>query len=158
MGAWIIGWMASLDAIGWIRRAHHRPTDQPTHPSIHHHHHPSTLNHRHQVDPATIYFSHAKIRKTFSGCGRRVEATLQEIVDGKLSPKDLPFITVMRDNSTGHLFSINNRRLWVLKRCREQGLLGPEGVVRVRVKREDARNPLRWSAETCKLEAKLCLA
>ena len=111
-----------------------------------------------QVDPATVFHSHAKIRKTFSGCGRRVEGTLQEIIEGKLSPRDLPFITVMRDPATGHLFSINNRRLWVLKRCREQGLLGPEGLIRVRVKREDPRNPLRWSAETCRLEAKLCLA
>lgn len=96
-------------------------------------------------------------RTTFSGCGRKVESTLQDIIDGTLKPGDLPFITVMRDPATGHLFSINNRRLWVLKRCKERGLLGPEGVVRVRIKREDKRNPLRWSAETCSLEAKLCL-
>jgi hypothetical protein len=44
-----------------------------------------------------------------------VEATLQDIVEGKLTPHDLPFITVMRDHATGHLFSINNRRLWVFK-------------------------------------------
>jgi hypothetical protein len=38
-------------------------------------------------------------------------------------------------------------------------LLGPEGLVRVRVKREDGKNPTRWLAEgrTFSLEAKLCL-
>ena len=86
-----------------------------------------------------------------------MEDTLQEVVDGKLKPADLPFITVMHDRASGHFFSINNRRLWVLKRCKELNLLGPGGCVRVRVKREDPRNPLRWSAETCTLQAKLCL-
>jgi hypothetical protein len=134
------------------------PPTPCTHPRHHTPSHPTHPIHT-QVDPATVYFSHSKIRTTFSGCGRKVEATLQEIVDGRLTPSELPFITISRDPATGHLFSINNRRLWVLKRCREQGLLGPSGVVRMRLKREDGKNPARWLAEgrTFALEAKLCL-
>ncbi len=69
---------------------------------------------------------------------------------GKLKPEDLPFITVMRCSATGHYFSLNNRRLWVLKQCRELGLLN---VIRVRVRTEESK----YSTDTCSLTAKVCL-
>lgn len=102
-----------------------------------------------EVDPAIIYFSHARIRTTFSGCGRRVEDTLTEIVEGKLNPEALPYITVMLDRATGTYFSLNNRRLWVFKECKKRGLLEH---IRVRVRTEESR----YTAETCALEAKMC--
>lgn len=52
-------------------------------------------------------------------------------------------------------FSLNNRRLWVLKRCREEGLLENNSVkVRVRLPKSDAE-AARYSIENCVLEAKI---
>ena len=103
-----------------------------------------------QVDPAIVYFSHARIRTSFSGCGRKVEDTLTEIVEGRLKPEELPFITVMFDRATGTYFSLNNRRLWVFKECKKRGLLEN---IRVRVRTEESK----YNSETCALEAKVCL-
>jgi len=103
-----------------------------------------------EIDPSIVYFSHARIRTTFSGCGRRVEDTLAEIVEGRLKPEALPFITVIFCRATGAYFSLNNRRLWVLKECKKRGLLDN---IRVRVRTEASR----YTTETCALEAKLCL-
>lgn len=93
-------------------------------------------------------------RQTFSGCGRRVEDTIQEIVDGKLKPADLPVITVLFDGDA--YFSLNNRRLFVLKECKLKGLLA---TVRVRVKVEGKNKKAgsKYRPDTCSLQAKLCL-
>jgi hypothetical protein len=46
------------------------------------------------IDPERIRFQHSRIRPFFSGCGRGVVDTLDEIRQGKLSPSDLPPIQV----------------------------------------------------------------
>jgi hypothetical protein len=52
-------------------------------------------------------------------------------------------------------FSLNNRRLWVLKRCREEGLLQDNQIaVRVRPPKS-ASETSRYTVENCALEAKL---
>jgi hypothetical protein len=52
-------------------------------------------------------------------------------------------------------FSLNNRRLWVLKRCREEGLLENHLIfVRVRSAKSDAE-AARYSLENCSLEARI---
>jgi hypothetical protein len=52
-------------------------------------------------------------------------------------------------------FSLNNRRLWVLKRCREEGLLEDNRIrVRVRTPKSSAE-AARYSLENCALEAKI---
>ena len=104
-----------------------------------------------EIDPSIVYFTHARIRSTFSGCGRKVEETLDEIINGKLKPADLPFITVMYDGSV--YYSLNNRRLWVLKQCKERGLVDH---IRVRVRPED-KGTIKYSQETCVLHAKLAM-
>ncbi|KAI2492366.1 hypothetical protein MHU86_22175 [Fragilaria crotonensis] len=77
------------------------------------------------VDPARVRFQHARIRPHFSGCGRSVLQTLNDIREGRLQPAELPLIQVivgpMADDGERWYFSLNNRRLWVLKRCREEG-------------------------------------
>jgi hypothetical protein len=51
-------------------------------------------------------------------------------------------------------FSLNNRRLWVLKRCREEGLLANNQIlVRVR-SAKSASEALRYSLDNCAVEAK----
>ena len=55
-------------------------------------------------------------------------------------------------------FSLNNRRLWVLKRCREEGLLVNNLVkCRVRAPKSNAE-ALRYSLENCAVEAKVMKA
>jgi hypothetical protein len=111
------------------------------------------------VDPSRVRYQHARIRPFFSGCGRRVEDTLEEIRQGKMKPSDLPPIQVLLgpvDQKTGEpwYFSLNNRRLWVLKRCREEGLL-PNNQVFVRVRKPKSdQEALRYSLENCVVEAK----
>lgn len=46
------------------------------------------------ADPARIRFQHSRIRPVFSGCGRSVESTLEELRQGKLQPSDIPPIQV----------------------------------------------------------------
>ena len=113
------------------------------------------------VDPARVRFQHSRIRPIFSGCGRSVEGTLEEIRKGKVKPSDLPPIQVIvgRDDMTSSdgpwYFSLNNRRLWVLKRCREEGLL-PNNQIFVRVRKpKSEQEALRYSIENCALEAKI---
>jgi hypothetical protein len=110
------------------------------------------------IDPARIRFQHARIRPYFSGCGRSLVATLDEIREGRLKPSDLPPIQVLVGPDDWY-FSLNNRRLWVLKRCREEGLLLLENnnnqiAVRVRKPKSD-QEALRYSLENCALEAKI---
>eukprot|EP00934_Nitzschia_sp_Nitz4_P001844 Nitzschia sp. Nitz4//scaffold341_size29662//14548//15198//NITZ4_008038-RA/size29662-processed-gene-0.22-mRNA-1//1//CDS//3329548546//1844//frame0 len=115
------------------------------------------------IDPSQIRFQHARIRPFFSGCGRSVEGTLEEIRQGKIQPKDLPPIQVLvgpLDPDTGlpWYFSLNNRRLWVLKRCREEGLLGPNNLIFVRVRQPKSEQEReRYSVSNCALEAKLMI-
>ena len=114
------------------------------------------------VDPARIRFQHSRIRPVFSGCGRSVTQTLESIRQGELSPSDLPPIQVLvgpvddkHPDDGPWYFSLNNRRLWVLKRCREEGLLENNKIyVRVRQPKSEAETA-RYSVENCALEAKI---
>lgn len=114
------------------------------------------------VDPARVRFQHARIRPVFSGCGRSVEGTLEEIRQGRVKPDDLPPIQVLvgpieKDTGEPWYFSLNNRRLWVLKRCREEGLLHNNQIyARVR-KPKSEQEKARYTVENCALEAKLML-
>ena len=138
------------------------------------------------VDPSRVRFQHSKIRPQFSGCGRSVTQTLDDLRQGIIQPSDIPpiqvrelvlasavemeyhtilpyitFVTGLKvivgpDTEQGlWYFSLNNRRLWVFKRLREEGLL-PNNQIAVRVrlpKSESEKN--RYSLENCALEAKL---
>jgi len=105
------------------------------------------------VDPSRVRFQHSKIRPVFSGCGRSVFDTLESIRNGEIQPEDIPPIQVI-PGPDGWYFALNNRRLWVLKRCREEGLL-KDGLIRVRVREAKSAVELeRYSLKNCALEAK----
>ena len=110
------------------------------------------------VDPEGVYFTHSRVRPLFSGCGRRLEETLELLVTGQMELDALPTITVLRgaggDDNQGILFSLNNRRLWVLKELRKAGKL-PGNVVRVRSKLALPRERDRYTAAKCSLTASL---
>jgi len=105
------------------------------------------------VDPERIRYQHSRIRPYFSGCGRSVEETLQSIRDGTLDPSQLPPIQVIVGVDNWY-FTLNNRRLWVLKQCRTEGLL-VNNVIRVRVKEPKSRHEKesRYTIENCSLHA-----
>ena len=82
-----------------------------------------------ELDPNVIYHTHSKIRNRFSGCGKLVEETLKEIISGKTKIEVLPTITVEYDGQ--NYYSLNNRRLYVIKECKKIGLIKN---IKVRVK------------------------
>mmetsp|Transcript_4538 Transcript_4538/g.5899 ORF Transcript_4538/g.5899 Transcript_4538/m.5899 type:complete len:234 (+) Transcript_4538:240-941(+) len=110
------------------------------------------------VDPERMRFQHSKIRPYFSGCGRSVKSTLDSIRNGDLNPADLPLIQVIagpdeNDGKGPWYFSLNNRRLWVLKRCREEGLLH-NNLVQVRVREVRSTGEInRYTVANCAVEA-----
>lgn len=67
-----------------------------------------------------VRFTHARIRPFFSGCGRLIMDTLDDIVSKRIPLENLPLITVIPNK--GFYFSLNNRRLFVLKALRDQGM------------------------------------
>ena len=84
--------------------------------------------------------------------------TFNDIREGRLKPTELPFIQVIvgpiADDGERWYFSLNNRRLWVLKRCREEGLL-ENNQIRVRVREAKSSSEMeRYSLQNCALEAK----
>jgi hypothetical protein len=88
------------------------------------------------VDVENVFFTHARIRPFFSGCGRRLVDTLEELENGEMKLESLPQITILAtptSASDGQYFSLNNRRLWVLKQLRSKGKL-KDNLLRVRVK------------------------
>lgn len=104
------------------------------------------------IDPDCIRFTHARIRPYFTGCGRRVEDTLADIIAGRMSIEDLPKITVILNQGT--YFSLNNRRLYVLKDLRLRGLL-PGNMIAARVKEALEREKDRYKIERCSLVARI---
>ena len=89
--------------------------------------------------------------------------TLAQIQRGELRAEELPVITVLplvkADDDLEQLYvSLNNRRLWVLKQCEEQGLLGDagggSGHVRVRVGARAAHGDARYTVERCSERAR----
>jgi hypothetical protein len=108
------------------------------------------------VDPVRVRFQHSRIRPHFSGCGRSILETLESIQKGELSPSDLPPIQVIA-GPDDWFFSLNNRRLWVLKQCRDQGLLqSTDHQIQVRVRSpKSSAEAERYTLEKCALEAKV---
>ena len=109
------------------------------------------------VDPSLVRFQHSKIRPFFSGCWRSVQQTLDDIVSGKTDFETLPPIEIIAPNTIpatpdGTYFSLNNRRLWIIKELNKRGLLDTV-VVRTRAcKSEKEKN--RYTVENCSLNAK----
>lgn len=49
------------------------------------------------MDPATIYFTHARVRPVFTGCNKQIQQTLDEILRGETKIEDIPYITVIEN-------------------------------------------------------------
>ena len=75
-----------------------------------------------KLRPSSIYFTHSKIRKQFTGCGKTLQTTLSELINGNTHISKIPNIKVYYD-SKGNYYSMNNRRLWVFKEMEAMNLL-----------------------------------
>ena len=105
-----------------------------------------------EIDPNDVYFTHARIRPFFTGCGRRVEDTLLDITEGRLTIMALPVITVIANG--GAYFSLNNRRLYVFKKLREQGVLT---AIKARLKGALDREKERYTPSRCSMTARIMM-
>jgi hypothetical protein len=103
------------------------------------------------VDPMPIYFTFSRIRPQFS-CGRFVKDTLDELLNGTISVRDLPSIAVLTDGE--HMYSLNNRRLFVFKELHKAGLL-QEVPVRLRPVPQTKRMAEKYTPAKCALVATL---
>jgi hypothetical protein len=63
--------------------------------------------------PYSLRFSQDSIRPCFQN-GLRLDDTIEEIPDNKLSPDDFPTINVW-EHSDGHMYALDNRRLFVFQ-------------------------------------------
>ena len=106
-----------------------------------------------QVNPSDIFFTFPRLRPKFS-CGRRVQDTLDSILSKKLRAEDLPSINVLVDPATGHMFSLNNRRLYVFKALQAEGRLDTIPV-RMKPVPQTKRMKDKYTADKCVKTARL---
>lgn len=114
------------------------------------------------INPTLIYFTHSRIRPYFTGCNKRIEETLQDIIDQTISLDIIPLITVIENN--GYYFSLNNRRLYLMKQLYQLDLLTyrnkattsiPKNMIQVYMKPALEREKLRYTIDRCSLTAKI---
>ena len=85
------------------------------------------------LNPDDIFFTHSKIRERFSGCNKTIEDTFEELKTKKITIIDIPKIKVLYDGK--NYYSENNRRLFLFKKCKREGLLNEIDVVIKHVKK-----------------------
>ena len=105
------------------------------------------------LNPKEILFSHSNICPNFTGCGKNVLTTLDEIQSGKLRIESLPNITVIL-NCKGEYISLNNRRLWVIKKYSEMGYLESINVNVKKVSDLSVKEQKRYNNNTYSPNAK----
>ena len=108
----------------------------------------SNITDSYMLDPSIIRFTHSKIRPMFSGCGRRVEDTLNDLINDDISVLQLPHIAVLTIN--GEYYSLNNRRLYVFKELYKQNLIS---TIPVRYKTATEKEKNRYTPLKCSLTA-----
>mmetsp|Transcript_230 Transcript_230/g.471 ORF Transcript_230/g.471 Transcript_230/m.471 type:complete len:598 (-) Transcript_230:2758-4551(-) len=81
--------------------------------------------------------------------GNRIVDTIADIEEGNMSVDDLPPITVVIGGG-GHKFSLDNRRLYVLKELRKKGLL-PKNKVTVLMRKAPPRDMIKYTTDKCSL-------
>ncbi len=105
-----------------------------------------------------LRFTHSRIRPYFSGCGKAIEETINELLEKKIKFEDIPLITVIFNN--GIYFSLNNRRLFVIKQLNDLGyFMNTENQVRVRFRRNALSRELeRYTIQRCSVKATIMKA
>lgn len=87
-----------------------------------------------KINPSIIYFTHSKIRQRFTGCGKLLEETYQELSSNPLLIDRLPKIKVIYDPEKDIYYSMNNRRLWVFKKLYNENKISEIPVYMEKIK------------------------
>lgn len=104
------------------------------------------------IDPSIIRFTHSRIRPFFTGNNFRIETTINDIVEQRTKVSDLPLITVIENG--GYYFSLNNRRLYVMKYLHKNGHLeSSNNTIKAYTKTALEREKKRYTISNCILEA-----
>ncbi len=90
-----------------------------------------------ELIPSHIYFTHSVINYKFSGCGKLLENSLNELITNPKLIYTIPQIKVFYiiNNNNIKYYSENNRRLWLFKELEKKGLLD-----KINVRLEKAKN------------------
>ena len=104
------------------------------------------------VDPLQIRFTHSKIRNRFSGNSMLIMDTFNQLKEKSIPITDIPMIQVMIVKN--EMYSMNNRRLYMFKMLKREGLLD---MVQVRVKRPTGKQAEKFNPDNCSLEAKMTM-
>jgi hypothetical protein len=86
------------------------------------------------LNPTIIYFTHSKIRNRFTGCGKLLLDTYEEIKNNPDLINRIPKIKVIFDPTRQEYFSMNNRRLWVFKKLYEEKIINEVPVILEKMK------------------------
>ncbi len=107
-----------------------------------------------ELKPSQIYFTHSKICSKFTGCGKLIADTLDEIITDKVTVDQIPQIKVFYTNIDGHIkyYSENNRRLWLFKQLEKLNIIK---VVTVRLEKTTNK---KYFNNTFSLDAKIVFA
>jgi len=92
-----------------------------------------------KLDPSIIHFTHSKIKPHFS-TGKPIVDTYKEIEEKNISINDIPTINVYYIDQK--YYSLNNRRLYLFKMCKDNGLL-PDNVISVNIKKIPSKKILQ---------------
>lgn len=79
------------------------------------------------INPEIIHFTHSRIRERFSGCNKTIQETYNELKTKKININEIPKIKVIYDGY--NYYSENNRRLYLFKKCKEEGLINEIDVI-----------------------------
>jgi hypothetical protein len=94
-----------------------------------------------EIDPCRVLYSQCCIKPTFTN-GKLVEETIEKLVNGELSPKEIKPIRVWT-SPDGKMYSLDNRRLYAFKEAIRRGA----GIRNVLVENANWRRNLKKELE-----------
>jgi len=62
-----------------------------------------------------VFFTQSSIKTSISGDSGTIHELAKGLKEGTINPKDIPAVRIYRDEYTGKVYSLDNRRLWAAK-------------------------------------------
>ena len=110
------------------------------------------------LSPDLIYHSHSRLEGVFSGCGKTIEGTLQDLLTGRIPPDAIPLISVLQlptpTPDSPRFVSLNNRRLYVFKELHKANKL-KDGLITCRCRVATKKEAEKYLKQTLALNARI---
>ena len=110
------------------------------------------------LSPDLIYHSHSRLEGVFSGCGKTIEGTLQDLMTGRIPPDAIPLISVLQlptpTPDSPRFVSLNNRRLYVFKELHKANKL-KDGLITCRCRVATKKEAEKYLKQTLALNARI---